>query len=78
MSIPDVLLKQLEERCEALGKTPVEAVRDWLDNNPAPTPAAERPAYFCFACSDTGRTHKDNEYCTCLAGEEARRHERGE
>ena len=36
LTVPDVLLKQFEERCEALGKTPTEAVREWMDSNPAP------------------------------------------
>lgn len=51
--IPDKLWGQFESRCEALGKTPVEALRNWLDSNPPPTPAPERQPH-CLMCADTG------------------------
>ena len=36
--IPPVLWAQFTVRCVELGKTPIEAVREWLDNNPPPPP----------------------------------------
>lgn len=39
MPVPKPLWRQFEERCEALGMTKVEALRNWLDSNPAPIEA---------------------------------------
>ena len=50
MNIPPVLLKQFEKRCEELSMTPVEALRNWLDNNPPP-PRDTYSRGICNACS---------------------------
>ena len=70
MKIPDVLLKQFEERCEALGMTPVEAVRDWLDNNPPPSKTPATPKAFCPNCDGTGWGDSAAlSYCSTCGGD---------
>lgn len=54
LDIPEVLLNQFKKRCEALDMTAIEAIRDWLDNNPPPIPAERGP----FGCKCDTFSHR--------------------
>lgn len=55
LDIPTLLADQFKKRCEALNMTPVEAMRDWLDNNPPPVPKTQGVIKeACPSCNGAG------------------------